>query len=52
MALLQELEQRLKHAYGTEAAVHRECRRCGTTVTPTERACPACGSGEISELSL
>ncbi|QSG01534.1 hypothetical protein [Natranaeroarchaeum sulfidigenes] len=52
MALLQELEERLKQFYDTEASVHRECRRCGTTVTATERACPACGSGEISELSL
>ena len=29
-----------------------ECRRCGTTVSPSTATCPQCGAQEISRLEL
>lgn len=32
--------------------IHRECRRCGTTVSPGVVSCPHCGAREIARLEL
>ncbi|WP_226479735.1 hypothetical protein [Natrinema amylolyticum] len=33
-------------------AVHYECRRCGTTLSRRDRACPSCGSEEVAAIPL
>jgi len=38
------LQQRLLNS----ETVHRECRRCGTTVTSETESCPSCGHTEIA----
>lgn len=37
---------------GVDGDVHRECRRCGTTLSPDHDSCPACGSNEIAAIDL
>jgi|AntDeeMetagen285_2_1112576.scaffolds.fasta_scaffold05165_2 rubrerythrin len=54
MALLDEIKQRFKRAYGAYGGpqLHHECRRCGTTVTQEKDGCPTCGSSEIARISI
>jgi rubrerythrin len=40
------LRSRLTQLLSTETVIY-ECRHCGTTCTPTDTECPACGDHEI-----
>ena len=35
-----------------EEHVHRECRRCGTTVSRGVDSCPHCGTRDIARIEL
>ena len=36
-----------QHLWSSET-IHRECRRCGTTVASETECCPSCGHTEIA----
>jgi rubrerythrin len=40
------LRSRLTQLLSTDTVIY-ECRQCGTTCTPTDTACPSCGTPEI-----